>query len=435
MRASNNSLFQTNPLVWLYAIAIISVILYDLTPSFNTFDTPYFIMAGENLLNLVGFDCLRTPVYPLFVMFCRRIGGPEGMDWVITVFQSILFLVSVYSLYDTCKRVLKRSFLSFVITVYYIIIPAAGWANEILTESFSVSLCVVLTHWIICFVQKPNWRLNVAIPVLLSLMVLMRPNFIAFFAILPILWIYQWFKTRERGYLFALLFCLVPIGGYLGYCKAYEQQYGMFNSNCSVICCRYYNLNSCAPENVRWDEFVPNDDKEELFVSRIVAARDSGNPTYGPVYDYIAETGDTITVLNVLDRMESSYKDELLRYRIRLVTTSSFDFMMPWMYRHGGLSSLIWQFCHFIALPVSLLYFVVVAFAIAMLVVFTRKKHIPVIAVTFWAIIAAQVVGISISGSDSFDRLLMPVLPMALVLLGIGVESMLSERDRRNEGA
>ena len=418
-------LFQTNPLVWLYAIAVIVITLYNLTPPFNTYDTPYYINAGEHLLNNGSPDCLRTPVYPLFSMFCRWIGGNSSMNAIVTVFQSLLFLVSIYSLYDTCRRVVKRPYLSFAITLYYILIPAAGWANEILTESFSVSLCVILAHWIICLIQKATWKLNIAIPILLTTMVLMRPNFIAFFAILPPLWGYQWWKTKEHSYLYALLFCLIPIGSYLGYCKAYEQQYGIFNSTASFACCRYYNLG--PDDNSEWTSLTPQDAMESAFISKILTARESGDFSYGPLCDYITETNDIITVLNVLDRIESRREGDLLRQRIRLFTSSSFAFMMPWTYNHGGLSSLIHQCCHFIAFPVSFLYAVVLVSGIAILVVVIRKRRLPIIAAVLWASVATQVVGIAISGSDSFDRLLMPVLPMALVLVGIGVGALLPE--------
>lgn len=224
----------------LISAAIFVITLYNLTPSFNTYDTSFYVLAGEKLLNGDGLNCLRTPVYPLFLQLCGWIGGDGGMNTVATFLQSLLFIFSVYVLYDTCRRVLKSNTLSFLITLYYILIPAAGWANEMLTESLGVSLFVILTHWIVCFIQRPSTRLNIAISLLLTVMVLMRPNFISFFVILPFLWGHQWFKTKEKVYVWALLMTTIPMGSYVGYCYAYQQQYGEFTSSFATKCNVYF---------------------------------------------------------------------------------------------------------------------------------------------------------------------------------------------------
>ena len=409
--------------------AICCVTLYNLTPSFNTYDTSYYICAGEKLLSGGGLDCLRTPVYPLFLQLCGYLGEhilnlPNGMNIFATIFQSMLFLISVYSLYDTCRRVLNWGVLSFLITLYYILIPAAGWANEMLTESPSVSLCVILTHWIICFVQKPSLILNIAIHVLLAIMTLLRPNFIAFFVILPTLYVYQWIKTKEKAYALALMLTILPIGCYAGYCYAYRQQYGLYTSSFASKCNVYFLW-----ENNLWN---PNilEDTHEKKICLLIEKDNVKNGGYSGVYNYIDTTCDLASVAHACHVMSKQNRLLFIKNKVRLFTNSAFGFMMPWTYNHGGISSFIHQSCHLIALPVSFIYFITFAFAVAIIIFWIHRKVLPVIAALLWAIVATQVVGIALAGSDSFSRLLMPFLPMALVLTGMGVESIQSRHEQ-----
>ena len=58
-----NALSHTQTVIfWLIAIVVLT--LYNLTPALNSFDTEYYILAGQNFLD-GKIDCLRTPVYPL----------------------------------------------------------------------------------------------------------------------------------------------------------------------------------------------------------------------------------------------------------------------------------------------------------------------------------------------------------------------------------
>ena len=395
--------------------AVVSVVVYDLTPAFNLFDVPFYILAGERLLHGGGLDCLRTPAYPLFLQLCGWLGN---MNAVATLLQSLLFVVSALALHDTCRRLTRHWLTPLAVTMFYVVAPAAGWANEMLTESLSVSLCVLLTNWVVRFLQRPSWLLAAVIALMATLMTLLRPNFVAFLVLLPALWAWQWAHTRERLYAAALLLCLLPIGGQVAYNYAFYRQFGVFASNISPMSRDYYPLLRSGG----WHPEAAAGQEERAFVAYMDDAIAQGNPTYKPLYDYVTSTHDAAAPGRVLQRMAAQHRHELLRYRVRLVCSSAHEFMMPLTFNHTGLSAMVHVAAHFIAFPVLFLYHTVLLFAMALLVRWVRKRRLPVAAAFMCASVAAQVVGIALAGRDSFSRLLMPVLPVALLLWAIALE-------------
>src|SRR5574344_1207744 len=108
----------------LLIIAIFIVILYDLCPAFISLDTPYFIVAGYHWAN-GQFDCLRTPIYPLLVYVCSLPFGEVGRMTLIMLVQNIFFLLSVAAFYQMANCLIKNRKIVFLLSLYYIITPAA----------------------------------------------------------------------------------------------------------------------------------------------------------------------------------------------------------------------------------------------------------------------------------------------------------------------
>ena len=173
-----------------WTVAIILLTLYNLTPVLNSFDTEYYILAGQNILD-GKIDCLRTPVYPLLCQAFIKLFGVSGMAITMTVFQSIIYLVSLVSLQHIANYTIKNKTIRFITLFFYILCIAPGWCNEILTESLSLSGCVIMIDLVLSYVYKPSITKNIALHLFLLLLVFLRPTFIIFFAILPVVWLFH----------------------------------------------------------------------------------------------------------------------------------------------------------------------------------------------------------------------------------------------------
>lgn len=232
---------RTKYSIIIYSVAIASLTLFNLTPALETFDTMHYLSAGEHLWQ-GRIDCLRTPIYPLLLHISSLPYGLTGCAIIMTTLQSAIYLLSVFCMNDMAHRLIKKEWVAFFVTLLYILSPAASWCNELLTESLSISLSVIVSQQLVAFFLRPSIKRSLGISLLLLVMVLLRPNFISLCLIVPCLWGYQWVTTRQRNYLFGILLMLIPIGGYLSYCNAYKQEYGTFSSSIATDTCKMYLL-------------------------------------------------------------------------------------------------------------------------------------------------------------------------------------------------
>ena len=90
---------------WVAAILVLT--LYNLTPALNSFDTEYYILAGQNFLD-GKIDCLRTPIYPLLCQAFIKLFEIEGLPTAMTIFQSLIYLISLVSLQHIANYTIKN---------------------------------------------------------------------------------------------------------------------------------------------------------------------------------------------------------------------------------------------------------------------------------------------------------------------------------------
>lgn len=264
-------------LFWIITITILT--LYNLTPRIGGFDVPYYFLAGEHLWNW-KLDCLRTPVYPILLKVFGICFGNKGGIAGIIILQSVVYLISVFSLKSITTQVIQNPFIHCAVMILYVLCVAPGWCNEMLTESLSISGCVIIVDLIILYIKKPTYGISFAIAFLTVLLVFLRPSFIFLFAILPFIWIVLWFRKRQRLIqTVSLTLTLICISCFFVYNKAYQKEYGVFTSSISFVCNDIYNLKRSGV----WDiEKVSNPQTKQLF------AQIENSINYEPTYrDYV----------------------------------------------------------------------------------------------------------------------------------------------------
>jgi hypothetical protein len=417
------SITNSNPLFIIYLVAVVVLTAFNCTPALESFDTAFYLRAGEKLWH-GEMDCLRTPVYPLLLKVCSMPGDGRWLHLLMTLLQSGVYLLSVYFFYDLLRRLVHKEGIAFWVTLFYVLLPAAGWCNELLTESLSISLMIILTHQLVCFLQHPKWQCALWACLLLLVMVMLRPNFIAFFAILLVIWIWQWIATKEHIYALALAFLLIPMSGYWGYCKAFENKYGLFSASAATLSCDLYNLT----RSETWDITCLTDSNEIALCRALEAKQD---PSYVTTFNMIESTHNTKTLASACKVMKEHHQKEYMEYKAEVFITSWNSQFMPAVNTHTTLSTLLFFLSGFIAIHLSLMYLFIFFLAMALICHICGQKKIPILIVLLWCIVAAQCVGIPLKGSDSYARLLMPAYPVFLCLLGWGLDKVMRTYEER----
>lgn len=403
-----------NLLLW--GTAVIFLTLYNLTPSIDGFDTYYYLLAGDNFWN-GNIDCLRTPVFPLLLKLFNVCFGEKGGIFGVIIFQSIVYLLSVASLRNIARCVIKNSLIRNIVCLLYVVCVAPGWCNEMMTESLSISGCVIMTDLVCRYIKKPSCNLTIGIFLLTALLVFLRPSFIFLFAVLPVVWIVMWIRRNNRTMqVISLVLTLLCTTLYMGYCKAYEKEYGVFTSSISFVCNDIYNLK----RSNSWNLDKVSDPKAKEILNQI-DEQWCGN--YDPIYKSVCSNNKNLQYIALgCNEMKQSSMTALLRHRLE-ITAASFDKRFnASVNTHTPLSALLFCSSLFLALPLSLFYSIVVIACVALMVYVVKKRRIPLIAITLILFTAAQCAGILLYASEAHERLLLPVYPLFLVLLGMAAE-------------
>ena len=349
-----------------WTVAIIILSLYNLTPALNSFDTEYYILAGQNILD-GKIDCLRTPVYPLLCQAFIKLFGVSGMAITMTVFQSIIYLVSLVS-----------------------------------------------TDLVLSYVYKPSIAKSIALHLFLLLLVFLRPTFIIFFAILPVVWLFHRTLFKHKTISFALtIICILCYGAY---CSAYKDVYERFGSSATLVFNKIYD----AHRGGYWDPSSVTDPESKKWIEYI-DKNYTGN--YGLFYNTFMDHPESmVPISNGCDEIIQAHKSEWQQYRIRLFASSCDKRMLAAVNTHTPLSSALFFSSLFLSFPVSLFYLISIIAVIALLVYFIYNKTIPIGHFLIIAAIIAYTVGIVLYTSDSHERSLLPVYPLFVILLGSAFE-------------
>lgn len=395
-------------LFWILTIVIMT--LYNLTPRIGGFDVPYYFLAGEHLWN-GKLDCLRTPVYPILLKVFGICFGNKGGIAGIIILQSVVYLISVFSLKSITTQVIQNPFIHYAVMILYVLCVAPGWCNEMLTESLSISGCVIIVDLIIRYIKKPTYGISFAIAFLTVLLVFLRPSFIFLFAILPFIWIVLWFRKKQKLLqTISLALTLMCISCYFVYNKAYEKEYGVFTSSISFVCNDIYNLKRSGVWNI---EKVSNPHTKQLL------AEIEKSINYEPIYREIENDQKCLSAIVLgCDEMKAGNEKKLHEHQIK-ITAASFDKRFSAAVNtHTPLSTLLFTSSLFLALPLSFFYSIVIISILALIIYFLKKRSIPLIATVIILFTAAQCIGIVLYASEAHERLLLPVYPLFLILLG-----------------
>lgn len=145
------------PIIYILAICVIfQIIIYGTVPKHSVAnDSESYINFFQNEGQKSKFS--RTPVYPCFIEFIRRIVGEENLLDNVAFAQKILFLVTLVLFYGCLKKVTKNKKIITLFTLIFGITPYINlWNVMILTEALAIFEMVVLAFLTLKYLEKPN---------------------------------------------------------------------------------------------------------------------------------------------------------------------------------------------------------------------------------------------------------------------------------------
>lgn len=272
---------STHPMFSALCLIVIIRMIYRsyFVPSTIYYDTKTYTNFGYNIF-LGETDIFRTPGYPYFLKFIRIFVSDENLFYTyVALFQSFLTLASVVVLYLAGRKLFKSKLILTSACFIYGIAPCVvNFDTCILTESLSIFGMVLLIYLVFSFLAKPKTYMAVIIGIYSFVMVMIRPTFVYFYAILGVFFIARFIfnKQDRKKCLYGALSLALSGLMLLGYCGLNYKNYSYFNiSSVSVTVNKLYVVmdnkwveNSDYPEisayltekmnSVEFSEWIPS---------------------------------------------------------------------------------------------------------------------------------------------------------------------------------
>lgn len=202
-------------------------IIYPDSTQYITFDTSAVLQG--NLRAAEG----RAPLYGIFLDLMGFFFGESYLDAAKFV-QVLASLLSICIFARLLYKIGIRSPWRELCVFLYAVTPAVvGWDTAILTESFSLSGTVLFFYLVVSYIQEHRLRYGVLSLCLATALAFLRPQFLAYLALLLVFLILKWFfpfERKERRTILALLLLQVVLwSGVLGYCELFRRNTGVFS--------------------------------------------------------------------------------------------------------------------------------------------------------------------------------------------------------------
>ena len=139
----------------------------------------YLVYAREILRgNFVSPDAKRTPGYPLYIAFSYLLFGhrPDSVVWL----QLVSGILSQYILIKLLKSLRFSSGIILFVLLLYLLSPLAYIDLNVLTESFTVLLCLSFFYFLNIYLSTRKISFLILVLISSELLVFTRPQFIIF---------------------------------------------------------------------------------------------------------------------------------------------------------------------------------------------------------------------------------------------------------------
>lgn len=230
----------------MFAVAVIYWLMVMLTehgaavtPDSAGYVRSWEVYAGGTL------DLVRTPGYPLLIGLFKMVFG-YAWEYVLVLFQEVLFLWSVVLFRDMCRLLVPSRKLGIILTLTYLLTPVCllyHYANYLNNDSIAYSLIVVLLHSAVSGIvnRRLTIRSSLFMMSVVAICIAVRPIYIYLLPCMGVFWLWNFADRRLSAKASCAGLCLTIFVtvGVLFYQKQIEQIYG-YKGITSVSYCNNY---------------------------------------------------------------------------------------------------------------------------------------------------------------------------------------------------
>ncbi len=416
---------QLFPLSFIIAFAfdlLYGLIYYNCFEATALFDTTsYFEAAGRLLEGKV--DLLRTPAYPLFLHICENIGG-EDVNAVAVFFQILVFYVSIWFFYKLLAQFTSNHVMLAAGTILYgCMTPYINFNFMLLTESFSVSLIIAFSYFLVRFIKEDKLSFLTVSVVLSFLMTMIRPGAVYLYVVDVLAFIPLIVKLIRKKISFdkkvlipviSFVLCVAALFGYMSKNKADNGYYGLsYVSDMN----RFYDV-------VMADIWQDNSDKE--IVDKLNELTSDGPGTLGAAIDaesFIRETySDPARIKKFNSEAIDDHTKDYCYFLFKKVWTMgannmSYNLSNDSYYLKEDVSRDILWIGDFLDFNVNFVYLTVLMSGIIIVAMLFEKKRLLYPEFIITAIVAGQLAVNILAGPAEFHRLNATCYPLAILML------------------
>lgn len=371
---------------------------------FSHYDTDSYLLTYDTYsldfpLSFIGY--LRTPVYPLLLGLVRDMTSGATMYIVIDTIQWTIFLISIWYFFRLADSAISNQAMTLCLTAIYAIYPGITINNMYgLTESLSISGLTFFMY----FTGKALYSSS-AKPLLFSslwliFLLMLKP---AFIYLLP-LCIAGWcivYRIKRHVSRMALRFLLLPSAIYIIYICCFNYKYGYY----SVSVVSDVNDEISAVVLTHGFDFMESRFQNDIF-PLIASAKDS-NPD---------------SVKAATTRLHEEMRDNRARYSSDFYKFKKNDIRLFFKEMStpaiSGLDSVD-------SIPLSIASVCVIIFILAALIWGYQHSRIPLISLLISGAWTAHVLTNLWGAPADYDRLMVPVFPLFLIMAGKLMENII----------
>lgn len=211
-------------------------------------DSGSYLSAG-NVIFSGHIDNFRTPVYPVICHIATSIFQYNGL-YVVAALQLMAFYISIIYVHKAASTFMHNYGCRFLATALYAwSVPIIDTTTVILTESFTISGIAIFSYIILRISSNTAApRHSITAPLLLTILILLRPFNICFIPILIVNIISARMRTKIFRYAIkSSTACAIVL---LSYCILFNIEYGKFSLS-SVTSINHAFIYGTSPDFLR----------------------------------------------------------------------------------------------------------------------------------------------------------------------------------------
>lgn len=426
----HNFVVSMNPLGWIYIVSIIESILYLWYAGIYAYNDTWSYLEAWQVIKTGHISVFRTPLYPIILGVFYEIFGQHGVFWATTLLQYSILFISIKYYYLTTVFFIKQPIWRYTVCYLYILHPMLfQWASFMYTEALSMA-GIIFLFYVLVRIWEGNPKIIHIINLFLIpfLLMMLRPAFIYLY---PLLFIFLFFLIKKERKISKYVICALLSSSLLvlGYGYIFKQNFGIFGfSSVSSInqayILKYYNV---------WEDSLPLSSEEKNMMERRSIydeeshKSDLSSEEYfklineGKLNSYHARFNNPNDLVPFNNLVTKQIKNNPIEYiktiYLRICESHRKSILPPYSQKFD------YYILEMITPSYNTYWLLFIFFSIFLFFFYHKFHYWPTLTIFIFLTVILGIFTAIVGAGGEWHRLSMPSIPLALIMLGIILDS------------